>query len=330
MESTLSVLPWNTCNAKCAHCGPDSRPQDKTSIEHSRVLDLIREAGERYSAPWCLSLSGGEIFLHYERLLEYCTLAKSLGGYTTLITNCFWARSEEVAEKMLKPLVDADLRVLGISFDKFHSPFISPDRVGNAISAAQKLRLRVHVRSVATKNSRLWQTLEQLADYNPWFTDFMEIPCSPAGRAILEIDAAEFIYLEQYPEGCCPAAGMTINPKGDAMICCNSAGELPGMNVGNVADSSLAELEENFSAWPVLRYLLTHGPAEALRLLPVQDRDDLEERKYVSVCHLCHDIFADTERRDAVFSAIRQHEWDHLRKGIVGIEGELSRLQDVV
>src|ERR1700680_5314912 len=90
-QQTLGMLVWNTCNARCAHCGPESGPKDRTTLAHEKVIELISEASRIYDPGWCLSLSGGEIFIYYDRLREYVRLAYEGKGYSTLITNCFWA-----------------------------------------------------------------------------------------------------------------------------------------------------------------------------------------------------------------------------------------------
>src|SRR5437879_6263567 len=81
---------------------------------------------------------------------------------------------------------------------------------------ALTLRLRVHVRSVASKSGRLWQLLRAVEGANPWFVQFMEMPLVPSGRAKL-LPEDELLYAEEFPIGPCPAASLTVNPAGKAM-----------------------------------------------------------------------------------------------------------------
>lgn len=320
-------MPWNTCTARCSHCGPESGPKDKTHIPHQRVIELIKEAGNTYSKPWTLSLSGGEIFLYYDRLLEYAQTAKSLGGYTTVITNCFWATSFDKAKELLSPLIDNNLAILGISYDKFHEPYIDTTKIRNAVKAAYSLGLKVHIRSVATKSNRLWQILEKLSDCNLWFTNFMEMTCMPSGRAILEIDKDELLYEDEFPTGKCPAATMTINPKGDAMICCNGVGELPQMNVGSVYDKNLSDLDKKFTTSALVDFLVRKSPAEAIKFLSQSEQDRLKNQKYVSVCHLCHDIFLKSENRKLIFDGVISDEAEFIFSKMPSLEGELAKFE---
>lgn len=313
--TVLALLPWNTCNARCAHCGPNSGPKDRTRIAHDDIMTLIREAGARYAgSEWCLSLSGGEIFLHYDELLSFCREAKKLGGYTTLITNGFWASSVERAVEMLRPLKDAELRILGMSVGQYHRQYIPPAHVANAIKAAREVGIRPHIRMASTKSFRLWQMMQELSQHGLWFVDFMEMPITPAGRAEFEIDVSELVLEDELPTGGCPAPGLTINPQGEGMYCCNGAGEY-GLSVGNIRDHTYGELEERFNGSLLLDFLLKFGPAKALDLLDSADAERLRAKKYVSVCHLCMEVIRDPvrlallEQRVAEWYRARLREW---------------------
>ena len=254
-----------------------SGPKDKTGISHEKTLDLIREAGHIYKPGWCLSLSGGEIFLYYDRLLEYVSLAQSLGGYTTLITNGYWATSVEVAVEKLKPLKEADLRLLGLSADRFHEPYVPLQRIKNAIVAAAEIGIAVQLRSVASRSGRLSNVLSDIEDVRPWFVQFMEMPLVPDGRA-RDIDESELFLQDGIPGGKCPAASLTLNPSGDAMVCCNGGGSYEPLQLGNVRDNSLRDFEYKFATDPTLLLLRNVGPKAALRYLPDHERRRLESK----------------------------------------------------
>lgn len=314
--SVLSILPWNTCNARCDHCGPESGPRDRTGLTDEEVFKLIDDAAERFRGPeeWCLSLSGGEVFLYYDRLLSYCVRTKQRGGYVTLITNGFWATSVSRAVELLRPLQENGLRLMGMSMSAFHQEYVSEERVLNALRAAGELRLRTHIRVAATRSHRMWKIMQELSAAGLWFTDFMEMPVTPAGRAGRTIAPSELLRTPEYPRGTCPAAGMTINPKGDAMVCCNGAGEV-GLTVGNVRKANFNQLQDEFDRDEIVDYLKRFGPAAALELLgDAETSKSFEERGYVSVCHLCHDVFSNEELRERIRVAVRKKLWDYLMK----------------
>lgn len=317
-DECLAILLWNTCSARCAHCGVESSPDDRTAVPHERVLELIREAGRIYSPGWCFSVSGGEVFLHYDRLCQYVAEAKRNGGYSTLITNCFWATTPERAEGMLQPLAATDLRKLGVSADSFHSPYIPPQFVTNALKAARKYGIVPHLRSVATRSSRLWHVLRQLEDAELWFTEFMEMPVIPDGRARATL-AEDLFVQDTLPLGKCPSASLTINASGKAMVCCNGGGSYPQLQIGDVTSHSLAQAELLFASDPTLNYLRNVGPAGCMQFLTDEDRASIEAKKYVNQCHLCIELFSQAQRGERLRLSIEERFTASVKREFAGI-----------
>lgn len=318
-ERVLSLLPWNRCNAKCAHCGPRSGPEDATEISHEKCLELIEEAKEIYGKGWCLTLSGGEIFLYYDRLRDYVAAAKAGGGYTTLITNCYWARTVDAALSKLEPLVENDLKVLGISLTAFHREFVPADRVRNAIEAASRLKLKVRVRSVASRRTRLWELLRDVEGAHPWFVDFMEMPLVPHGRAEI-LPADDLILSRDLPRGKCPAASLTINPAGKAMACCNGGGDLPLLQIGDIDSFTLEQLEYLFASDPTISFLVNQGPAECIGFLDEEEQRDYVGRRFVNECDLCISLFKEekcgSKIKNSIESKFTQLTRDLLPAGV--------------
>lgn len=319
-QRVLGVLAWNTCNARCAHCGPESSIEDRTSNDHDRLLELIEEAGKIYGKDWCLSLSGGEIFLYYDKLLQYTELAHKHSGYTTLITNCFWATSVEKAIELLRPLAANDLRMLGVSADTFHAPYIPYARVRNALIAAKKLNIPAHIRSVATKSARLWEVLKNIEDGQIWFTNFMEMPLIPDGRG-RELPESDLFLQDTMPTGRCPAASLTIDPSGEAMTCCNGAGKCSALKLGSVKEKSLSELEYRFASDPLIGYLRQKGPAGLREYMDEDCVQEIDGKKYVNECHLCLEIFSNEKRGDSIRTRVEE---DFREKALTAFSKMLS------
>jgi MoaA/NifB/PqqE/SkfB family radical SAM enzyme len=81
----------------------------------------------------------GEPFLFYPVMCEGIRIARGLGFKTGIVTNAYWATSEEDAELWLKPLYHLGLSDISISDDAFHyeDEGIAPAK--HALNAAQKL-----------------------------------------------------------------------------------------------------------------------------------------------------------------------------------------------
>lgn len=303
VERGITIFPWNACNAQCAHCSQNSAPTDNTYISHDKMLSLIKEASEVYGAGWCLALSGGEVFLDYQRLVEYVKAVSNHDGVTNVITNCYWASSVERALELLKPLVSNNLRLLGISTDLFHKQFVSTDKIINAIQAAKLLNLPVNIRVVSTKSHRLSNILMEIERCEPWFVRFIEMPIIPVGRGS-NLQETEFFLSDSLPEGTCRAPELAINSYGDAMICCNGGGDYKSLQLGNIANHKLSVIEEKFNNNKIIDFLVNKGPAKTLDFLDQPEKNWVESQKYVNVCHLCIKLFSTQAIANKITTAI--------------------------
>jgi len=80
-----------------------------------------------------VSFSGGEAMMHYDQLKECVAHAAGLGFNTALVTNCFWAADHDKGRGMMSGLVDAGLKQVYISLDKYHQEYVSVETVRKAM-----------------------------------------------------------------------------------------------------------------------------------------------------------------------------------------------------
>ena len=116
------------CNAACDHCVVESGPGQAGKLAAAAARQAI-EAARRSSAAGAVVFTGGESFIYLEEILELCRFARGLGLRTRVVTNGYWARTPELAARMLERLAGEGLDELFVSFDEFHLPFIDPQRV---------------------------------------------------------------------------------------------------------------------------------------------------------------------------------------------------------
>jgi organic radical activating enzyme len=88
------------CNARCDHCASNSSPHTKIRLTPEHVREIVIQAaraGVKY-----LGLTGGEPFLERETLHTAISTATEHGVLFDYInSNCFWARTEEIAVEVL-------------------------------------------------------------------------------------------------------------------------------------------------------------------------------------------------------------------------------------
>lgn len=301
--NTIGIIPWHTCNAMCRHCANGGSRSNDTAISHADVLTLIEEISFHLPAGWRLALSGGEIFLHYERMLEYIKLAKDLGGCTTLMTNGFWAEAYSKTCKIMRQLRDLGVTSLGVSTDAFHQEFVPIDNIVNIIKAAGKVGLALHVRVVATASYGLRQAVEQLSRAHPWFVTFTEMPLIPWGRA-RDIDSRDLIHSRKIPAGKCPGAGPMIKASGEMTLCCNALAAGEALTVGSLGEHSLRDLLKAYTKNLLRRYLVVHGPALCVRFLNSAQKRTLRDMAFTHECHLCTWLFGGSGWADRIVRGI--------------------------
>src|SRR5215467_5147235 len=109
----LSIMPTLRCTAACAHCGTHSSPKVRTKLDRSALFKAIEEAAEiKYAA---VVFTGGEPLLEWDLTVAGIRHAAKLGLRTRIVSNGFWARTDDRAKSAICELMDAGLDELNLS-----------------------------------------------------------------------------------------------------------------------------------------------------------------------------------------------------------------------
>jgi hypothetical protein len=136
----LHILLTYTCNYECDHCfvwgspwqtGVFTLPQLKNVLHQAVEVGTFRE----------IYFEGGEAFLYYPLLLEGVRLASQLGFSTGIVSNGYWATSEEDACNWLTPLAQAGLKSIDVSSDLFHGEAMETPESKRVLKIAPMLGL---------------------------------------------------------------------------------------------------------------------------------------------------------------------------------------------
>jgi hypothetical protein len=304
----LGILLTNRCNAHCDHCAPDSGPLDTTELSLEEIFSSITQAAQVVPTHRHLGLSGGEVFLHYPRLLKIVEFARQQGFEVTITSNAFWARTLDAAREKLKPLCDLGLSVLAVSRSQFHERYIPLSRLRNVLLAATEFGLQVHLKVIVTRSYPLSRLLSGLDDVIATSAARVEpIPCYPFGRARELVPESELYLRPGIPMLPCPGASFTITPSGEARPCCNPGSEGDLLLLGDTRKESLAGLYRKFARGPLMRVIYEHGPGYFVPAIQERGLGHKLPQAYVGVCHLCGLIAEDPELA-AVAREVAQHE----------------------
>ena len=275
MLKAIHFLLTYTCNSECDHCFLYSGPHAKGTFTLMQIQKVLDELIKIKTIEW-VYFEGGEAFLFYPLMLEGIKLARDMGFKTGIVTNAYWATSQEDAELWLGPLCELGLSDLSISDDSFHYEEDKNNPAKRALAAAQKLG--VPAGSICIEKPRV--------DVDPAKSKGEPVVGGGVlfkGRAVEKL--TEGLPGKRYDKFIeCPEEDLRnpqrvhLDPYGYVHLC-------QGLVMGNIWETQLSELVENYDAdlHPICGPLLKGGPALLARKYNVKHDDE-----YISACHFCY------------------------------------------
>jgi len=277
MLTGIHFLLSYKCDLECDHCFVYSGPQAAGTFTLHQLKKIFNELDKIGTIEW-VYFEGGEPFLFYPLMCEGIKIARDMGFKTGIVTNAYWATSQEDAELWLKPLRDLGLSDVSISDDAFHYEDKEASPAKHALTAAIKLGMpcgpicidkptaeegvdkeRVKgkpvIRGGAMFRGRAVEKLIESLPRRPW-QEFTECPYE-------DLRNPKRVHLDAY---------------GNIHIC-------QGLSMGNMWDTPLSEIVKHYDAdsHPICEPLVNGGPARLVREYNVPHEDE-----YVDACHLCY------------------------------------------
>ncbi len=276
MLTGIHFLLTYTCNWECDHCFLFCGPSSEGTFTIRQVREVLDEAAKLGSVE-TIYFEGGEAFLYYPLMVEGIRLAREKGFQAGIVTNSYWATSEEDAELWLKPLVGLGISDLSISDDEYHYAKNGVSPAQHALAAAKKLGLPVG--SICIEKPRVEDTSKAKEKGAP----VVEGGAMLKGRAVEKlIEGLPRRPWDEFTD--CPFEDLEspgrvhVDPFGHVHLC-------QGLSMGNMREMPLAELVSNYDAakHPVCAALVRGGPAELARQYELEHED-----AYVDACHFCY------------------------------------------
>lgn len=290
----LGMMLTNRCNAACAHCTTQSGPHQRTALGLSKTLSLMDEAAALTPAGQTLffGLSGGEIFLDLERLLEVVRHGASLNADVSCVTNASWATTELRTNSVIGRLHQAGLRYLAFSTSQYHQRFINIARVRRAALAARAAGMQTLLKIAFSAEDERQGLVSQWSEFVA--ADAVQaIPVTPYIREGVTLPDHTYVRSSGLPEGRCPSPLLTVREDG-AVFSCGSAGAFqPMLQVGNVSESPLETIADRFNFGAVQRVLRERGPIHFAQRALAQGQGERLRPGYANECDLCAHIASD-------------------------------------
>jgi len=238
------------------------------------IRHILNQAKESGSVEW-IYFEGGEPFLYYQTMMAGINEAVVFGFKIGIVTNSYWATSEEDASLCLSPLV-GKIQDLTISSDLFHFNEKVSQQSKNVSIIAEKLNIPLGIICIEQSDIQGVSTIGQIP---PESASIMY-----RGRAAVKLVPKTTLYPSSLFTTC-PHENLEdpgrvhIDPFGNLHIC-------QGISIGNILNSSLEGICEAFDprTHPIISPLLEGGPVKLAERykLPCADR-------YADACHLCYE-----------------------------------------
>lgn len=277
MLDRIHILLTYSCPLRCKHCFVFGDPQAKGTFTAPQIPRLLSEIQELGSVGW-IFFEGGEPFYHYPLLLQSVKRACEKGFRVGVITNGYFARSEQTAARFLKPLREMGVAKLCVSDDRLHYRSTQDSPAKRTLRAAYQLGLPAG--RVCVESSSLDQSLDPGLIGPEMRTTFH---LKGRGRAadklasLLPFEARD-TFTRCPNEDLADPHRLDIDAYGNVQIC-------QGISIGNVWEMPLSSLLAHYraGAHPIIAPLHKGGPvalAEAYRFDPAGT--------YADACHLCY------------------------------------------
>jgi MoaA/NifB/PqqE/SkfB family radical SAM enzyme len=290
----LHLLLTYQCTFECEHCFVWGSPWQSGTMTVADIRTILSQAKEAGSVEW-IYFEGGEPFLYYQTMLSGINQAFELGFKVGVVTNSYWATSDEDALLWLTPLA-GKIDDLTISSDLFHFSEKVSRQSKCVTKAAEQLNIPLGIISIEQPE------IEALSFVG-------QIP-SAASSIMFRGRAAEKLApkVPHYPAEqftTCPHENLAdpgrvhVDPYGDLHIC-------QGISLGNLFASDLKTIWAEFDPinHPIISALLDGGP---FRL--AKDNNIPTEGKYADACHFCFETrkllrsqYPDTLKPDQMYA----------------------------
>jgi len=273
------------CNVKCDHCVATNELSGNAKMELNTAKEIIEEMA--YCNVKGISFTVGEPLLFFNDIRNLVQLCRESGIYSRVVTNGFWARTQEHSDNIVSGLMKSGLSQLRISFSRWHQKNINRENIVNAASSCQKYDLDYFI-SFVTDFSKHDDPFEQfLRDNNLMF--FPE-PLIYFGNA--ERFNRLPIFTDYQPNIC--VMNSYISPELDMFARCDGGPQFTKtdfFSLGNLKDYSVDELfqkKENNNLYFLIR---TMGLTNIASYLGFRANEIVRYRK----CELCYKLFNSEE-----------------------------------
>jgi organic radical activating enzyme len=270
----LHLLLTYQCTFECDHCFVWGSPWQSGTMTLEMIRKIISQAKQSGSVEW-IYFEGGEPFLFYQVMLAGIDEAIRYGFKVGIVTNSYWATSEEDARLWLLPMV-GKVQDLTISSDLFHYSEKVSQQSKYVTLIAEQLNIPLGVICIEQPDIQALSSVGQI----PQESSSIMYRGRAADKLAHKVPLQS---IEKFVE--CPHENLKdpgrvhIDPLGNLHIC-------QGISLGNVYTLSINEICHNFipDKHPIIGPLLDGGPRKLVEYYKLHTLE-----YYADACHLCYE-----------------------------------------
>lgn len=257
-------------------------------MDLSRAKELIVELAQ--ARVQGISFTAGEPLIYLDDLCELLRICRNHGMYTRVVSNGFWAKTIECADRYLIQLKESGLSQLRLSYSRWHQKHVARENIVNAARSCIKNGLEYFV-SFVTDFSEQDDVFEDYLRKHKLI--FFPEPVIFSGRA----GSFERLPIRtDYQDNCCPM-NPYLAPNRDMYACCDAGSHFTNTNFFYLGNSDqlgidhLLEKSENNSLYTHIRRTGISGIAS---FAGFSASEIIRYRK----CELCEKLFNSPEMLD--------------------------------
>ena len=271
----LHLLLTYQCTYECDHCFAWGSPQQKGTMTIQDIGNIINQ-GKELGTVTDIYFEGGEPFLYYPIMLAGIRMANGLGFNAGIVSNNYWATTEQDAIEWLRPLAEL-VQNMALSNDTYHNDEITDQYPHNACLAAEKLGMSTGFIEVAEV-----EKVDAAAVRGVLPEDESKVMFR--GRAVEKLAASAphqpwSVFTECPHEDLREPGRVHVDAFGNLHAC-------QGLVIGNLFQTPLAEICATYDpdAHPIVGPLLEGGPVGLVQRYGLS-----HEETYADACHLCYE-----------------------------------------
>ncbi len=283
------------CNVKCDHCvaADENLPNAKMSLDTAATI-IEEMAGCNVTG---ISFTAGEPLLFPEELDFLIRLCKKHDVYSRVVTNGFWAGTQQRSDRVVSGFIQSGLSQLRISYSRWHQKNIDRNNIVKAVSSCKKFGLDYFI-SFVTDFSAQDDAFEQfLRDH---CVKYFPEPLIYSGRAK---GFNRSRALTDFPMYQC-AMNPYFSPELDMFACCDAGAHFDKTGffyLGNRKNHSIDELFKKKESSILYNLIRTMGLTNMASYIGLNASEIVKYRK----CQLCEKLFNTAENLHALEKGIK-------------------------